>query len=816
MPIIEPLPFASLYRSCDPQQFTFQTTAELEGPTEPVGQTRAVEATNFGLSMHRDGYNLFVLGPPGLGKHALVRQMIESRAIHETKPSDWCYVNNFNEANKPIALKLPAGQGYALRADMAQLVEELTAAIPAGFDSDRYRSGVEAIQQEFADREEKSFTELGDTTAKQGIAFMHGPDGFFFLPIKKDGENMNHEEFEKLPEAEKERINKLIEGFQTQLQKLLIQMPRWRREQHQRLRQFNRETVMNAIAHLFEELREKYRELPDVLEYLAAIHKDAIDNAPDIKPTAEKISLDALGASGSASQRYAVNIISGHDGDKGVPVIYEDHPTFQNLIGRSEHIAQMGLLMTNFTLIKAGALHRANGGYLMLDAHKLLTQPYAWDGLKRALFSNEIRIESLGQTFGLVSTVSLEPQPIPLNTKVVLFGDRFIYYLLSVYDPDFSELFKVAVDFDEEIERSSGHDQLYARLIAALAQKEALNPFDRNAVARVIEYSARVAGDAEKLTTHMQSIADLLAEADHQANGAGRSVVMREDVQAAIDGQLRRADRLPKQYQEAMLRGIQLIDTEGEQVAQVNGLAAIDLGTSIFAHPVRITATTRLGEGEMIDIEREVDLSGPIHSKGVLILSSFLASRYSSNTPHSLNASLVFEQTYGKIEGDSASLAELCALLSSLGDLPIRQSLGVTGSVNQFGEVQPIGAVNEKIEGFFDICKARGTLGDQGVLIPASNVNHLMLRDDVVEACKQGSFHIYAVSSVDEAIELLTGVAVGVPDSKGNLPAGTVNYLVALRLAELSLIRQAYGGGSRVQVKRKKKRIPQPPTPKGI
>jgi lon-related putative ATP-dependent protease len=816
MPIIEPLPIASLFRSCDPQQFTFQTTAELEGPTEPVGQTRAVEAANFGLGMRRDGYNLFVHGPPGLGKHALVRQMIESRAVHETKAPDWCYVNNFNEANKPIALKLPAGRGNTLRADMAQLVEELNAAIPAGFDSDRYRSGVEAIQQEFADREQKSFVELGAATAKEGVTFMHGPDGFFFLPTKKDGETLSHEEFEKLPDDEKERINKLIEGFQTQLQKLLIQMPRWRREQHQRLRQFNREMLMNSVAHLFEELRDKYRELPDVLDYLSAVHKDAIDNAPDIKPTAEKISPDAMGASVPAWQRYAVNVIFGHDGDKGVPVVYEDHPTFQNLIGRSEHIAQMGLLMTNFTLIKAGALHRANGGYLMLDAHKLLTQPYAWEGLKRALFSREIRIESLGQTFGLVSTVSLEPQPIPLNTKVVLFGDRFIYYLLSVYDPDFSELFKVEVDFDEEIDRSSGHDQLYARLIAALAQKETLNPFDRNAVARVIEHSSRIAGDAEKLTTHMQSVADLLAEADHQANAAGRSVVTREDVQVAIDRQLRRADRLPKQFQEDILRGIQMIDTEGEQLAQVNGLAAIDLGTSIFAHPVRITATTRLGEGEMIDIEREVDLSGPIHSKGVLILSAFLASRYSTNTPHSLTASLVFEQTYGKIEGDSASLAELCALLSSLGDLPIRQSLAVTGSVNQFGEVQPIGAVNEKIEGFFDICKARGTLGAQGVIIPAANVNHLMLRDDVVEACRQDIFHIYAVSGVDEAIELLTGVEVGEPDKNGKLPEGSVNYRVALRLAELSLIRQAYGGGSRVRVRRKKKSAPKPPPPSGI
>jgi len=502
-----------------------------------------------------------------------------------------------------------------------------------------------------------------------------------------------------------------------------------------------------------------------------------------------------------------VNVLVDHSESKGAPVVYEDHPTYNNLIGRIEHIAHMGALVTDFNLIKPGALHRANGGYLILDARQLLLQPYAWDGLKRALRSREVRIESLSQVLSLVSTVSLEPEPIPLDVKVVLIGERLLYYLLYQLDPDFGELFKVEADFNEEIPRTPENNLLYARLIGTIARKEGLRPFDRGAVARVIEHSARMADDAEKLSIHLLSTADLLREADYWAGVAGNGVVTADDVQRAIDAQIHRADRLRELVQEEIKRGTILIDTTGERVGQVNGLSVIQLGNFAFGRPNRITARVRLGKGEVVDIEREVELGGPIHSKGVLILSGFLGARYAAERPLSLSASLVFEQSYSGVEGDSASLAELCALLSSLAEVPIRQSLAVTGSVNQHGEVQAIGGVNEKIEGFFDVCKTRGLTGEQGVIIPATNVQHLMLRQDVIEAVKAGQFHIYPVQTVDQGIELLTGIPAGERDEEGNFPEGSINQLVEARLIELAEKQRAFAaprkeaGGEEEEVK---------------
>ena len=465
----------------------------------------------------------------------------------------------------------------------------------------------------------------------------------------------------------------------------------------------------------------------------------------------------------------------------GPPVVSEDNPTYANLVGRVEHIAQLGALITDFTLIKPGALHRANGGYLLLDVRKLLTQPFAWEGLKRALQTREIRIESLGQMYSLVSTVSLEPEPMPLDIKIVLFGDRLFYYLLQQYDPDFSELFKVAADFEDRIERSAETQQLYARLVATLCAREKLLPLDRLAVARVIEHSARLVGDAERLSTHMRGVTDLLQEADFWAREAGLATITANNVQQAIDAAIHRQDRLRSQLHEAILRETLLIDTDGAVVGQINGLSVLQLGDFAFAQPTRITATTRLGTGEMVNIEREVKLSGAIHSKGVLILSSFLAARYARNRPLALAASLVFEQSYGQVDGDSASLAELCALLSHLAHVPLLQSLAVTGSVNQLGQVQAIGAVNEKIEGFFDICLARGLTGEQGVLMPQVNVKNLMLRQDVVAEARAGQFHIHAISHVDEAMTLLTG-----------MPADNINGRVVQRVAELGSLGKAF------------------------
>jgi len=780
-----------LARRCDPSSFSFETTDQVEDLQEIFGQARAADAVRFGVAIRREGYNLFVLGPPGTGKHAFVRQFLQSRAAAEKRPDDWCYVHNFEQPHKPRALRLPPGRGEQFRSDMHQLVEELGSAIPAVFESDEYRARAEQIDSEFSERQEKAFGELGQEAASHGIALLHTPAGFSFAPTK-EGEVLSSEEFGKLPEEERSRIAKVVAQLEEKLQRLIRQVPRWRKERRERMRALNREMTMLAVGHLIDELREKYADQEEVRSYLFAVQQDVLDNIEDFRKASEQ-QPSAAGApeEPSSFRRYRVNLLVGGEPDGGAPVVFEDHPTYNNLLGRVEHVAQFGALVTDFTLIKAGALHRANGGYLMLDVFKLLTQPFSWEALKRVLNSREIRIDSLGQILSLVSTVSLEPEPIPLNVKVVLFGERIWYYLLHAYDPEFGELFKVAADFDDQVDRTEGSHQAYARLVATLVRKDKLRPLDRGAVARVVEQGARLAGDAEKLSSRVQSIADLLRESDHWAAEAGRSVVTGLDVQRSVDAQIHRSDRLRQRAHEAILRNVVYIDTEGSKVGQVNGLSVLELGGFAFAQPSRITATTRLGEGEVIDIEREVDLSGSIHSKGVLILSSFLASRYSRNRPMALAASLTFEQNYGGIEGDSASVAELCAILSSVSDIPIRQSLAVTGSVNQHGQVQPIGAVNEKIEGFFDICRARGLNGSQGVLIPASNVQHLMLREDVIEAVRADKFHVYAVNTVDQALDLLTGIPAGDLDAAGHFPEGSVNHRVMARLADFMEKRQA-------------------------
>jgi lon-related putative ATP-dependent protease len=615
------------------------------------------------------------------------------------------------------------------------------------------------------------------------------------------GEVLSPEEFQNLPEEERKRLEANLEGLQQELRDILKQIPRVQREIRERLKAIHREITEYAVGGLIDELQKKYAELPEIVSYLDTVQEDVIENAGEFLASEEgqdgsqNAIMAALAARMQASQqaslqRYKVNLLVDHRDSKGAPVIFEDNPTYQNLIGRVEHIAQMGALVTDFSLIKPGALHRANGGYLILDARKVLTQPYAWEALKRALQSRQLKIESIGQMLSLISTVSLEPEPIPVDVKVALFGDRLLYYLLSQYDPDFDELFKVQADFEEQMDRNSDNQMQYARLIATLARENDLLPFHRDAVARVIEHSARMVGDAERLSTEVRDIANLLREANYWSGQNGNGVVTESDVQKAIDHQIYRADRLRERIQETILRNIFLIDTQGEIVGQVNGLSVIQLGGFSFGRPSRITARVRMGKGEVINIEREVDLSGPIHSKGVLILSGFLGARYAQEKPLSLSASLVFEQSYSGVEGDSASSAELYALLSAIAEVPIKQTFAVTGSINQHGQVQAIGGVNEKIEGFYDICKARGLTGDQGVLIPSANVKHLMLRQDVIQAVAEGSFQIYPIEHVDQGIELLTGMPAGEPDEYGNYPDETINGRVNARLTKLAEKRQ--------------------------
>jgi predicted ATP-dependent protease len=767
----------ALYRRCDPARLAFDTTAELEDLKQLLGQARARDAVEFGIDVARAGFNLFVMGPPGSGRHTLIQHVLGRRVAQRPKPCDWAYVNNFHEPYRPIALALPAGRAAALRHDMQQLVEELRTAIPAVFDSDEYRTRAGQIEAEFTERHERVFNELGGEAAAQQIGLLRTPAGFSFAPLK-DGEVISPDDYAKLPEEEKARVERIIVELQKKLGDIIRNVVHWRREQREKLKQLNREMTLVAVGHHVSEIKERYTDVERLPAYLEAVQQNVIENAEDFLGGREA-QMPGAGPGAAAEppsfRRFTVNVLVDHGGKDGMPVVAEEHPSYHNLIGRVDHISQFGTLATDFALIKPGALHRANGGYLLVDAHKLLVQPFAWEALKRALSTRQIRVESIGEMYSLVSTVSLAPEPIPLEVKVVLFGDRFIYYLLHAYDPDFRDLFKVVADFEDSFDRTAEHEQLFARLIATIAREKNLLAVDRGGVARSIEHASRLTGDAGKVSGSLRALADLLCEADHLARRGGRNAVTGEDIERAIAAQRTRGDRLQARVHEAILRGTVLIDTGGARSGQVNGLSVMQLGDYAFAAPSRITATTRLGEGQVIDVQREVDLGGAIHSKGVLILSSFLASRFSLNRPLSLSASLVFEQTYAMVDGDSASLA--------------------TGSVNQLGEVQAIGAVNEKIEGYFDICAARGLTGEHGVLIPSSNVEHLMLRSDVVQAVVAERFHVYAVRTVDEAVEILTAVPAGEADgTTGAFPADSVNGRVAKRLRELAAMRARAAG----------------------
>ncbi len=795
---IEPLPPEALCTHCDPGQFSFSTTAELEDLDEVVGQARAIEALNFGIGIRRPGYNLFVLGAPGTGKRAVVSEFLARTAAAEATPYDWCYVNNFDEMHKPRVLRLPAGIGVRLRRDIEQLMNDLRAAIPAVFESEEYRTRRQELEEEVKEQQEQAFEGVRQEAEAHSIALIRTPTGMAFAPLHNK-EVVSPEDYEKLPESERKQIEEVIATLEEQLAKVIHQIPQRRRAGQRRIQELDRTVTMSAVGHLIDELKKDYSELTAVVSYLETVQQAIIENVDDFRRTEEGPEVTFLGmpitrgTGATATRRYQVNVLVDHSATRGAPVVHEDNPTFPGLIGRVEHIAQMGALVTDFMLMKPGALHRANGGYLLLDARKVLLQPFAWEGLKRSLSSREIRMESLGQALSLVSTVSLEPEPIPLDVKVVLLGEPLLYYMLSELDPDFSELFKVAVDFGHDMPRAGDSALLYARLIATLARREKLLDLDRTAVARVIEQAARLVEDSEKLTMRLREITDLLCEADYWASQAGRQAISAEDVNRAIDAAIYRVDRLRERFQESIQRGTLMIDTDGERIGQVNGLSVVDLGNFAFGHPSRITAVVRLGKGEVVDIQREVDLSGPIHSKGVMILAGFLGARYAPDRPLALSATLAFEQTYGEVEGDSASSAELYALMSALAEAPIRQSLAVTGSVNQRGEIQAIGGVNEKIEGFFDICRRRGLTGIQGVLIPAANVRHLMLRHDIVEAVRAGQFRIYPVSTIDEGIGILTGLSAGERNAEGLFPDDSVNQRIETRLTVFSELARTYG-----------------------
>jgi len=780
---------SDLYRRCDPAAIPFDTTAAHAGALEIPGQGRAIDAARFAIAMRRDGYNLFALGPKGVGKETIVRELLEREAAQQPTPADWCHVYNFAEPHRPRVLRLPAGTAGTLRADMARAVAELSTAMAAAFDGDEFRSRRHALVREAKQRETAALEALQARARDRGVGVVRTDSGIVVAALRDD-QVIEPDEFERLPAEEQAARRAALEAVGNELSAMFNQVHEWVHAHAAAQQALEREIAEAVTRGVFDRVAAAYLAQPDVLAYLAEVARDVVEQAArfvgkpdDGVPEALRQALHVHDDAGERLRRYEVNPLVDHAGARGAPVVSEENPTYANLLGRIEHVSEMGALVTNFTLIRAGALHRANGGYLLVDALKLLQQPFAWEALKRALRTREIRIEGLGQALGVVPTVSLEPAPIPLDVKVVLFGDRNVYYLLAAVDPEFDDLFKVMADFESAMPRGPTADAAYATLVAGLAHEAGLRPFDRGAVARVIERAARLASDAHRLSIHLRSIADVLCEADACAGAAGRAVASAADVEAALAGQERRAGRMRERMLEEVTRGTLLIATTGAAVGQLNGLSVIDVGGHAFGFPTRISARARVGGGEVVDIEREVALGGPLHSKGVLILAGLLGARYAPHTPLALSASIVFEQSYGAVEGDSASLAELCVLLSAIGEVPVRQGLAITGSINQHGEVQAIGGVNEKIEGFFDVCSARGLTGDQGVIIPRANLAHLMLRADVVAAVAAGRFHVHAVSDVDQALALIADRPAGAREASGHFARGTVNAQVEARLA---------------------------------
>ncbi len=796
-----------LRRVCDPSQFDFTSTEDVEDLSLVIGQRRAVEALELGLDIPSPGYHSFAVGPPGTGKATIVGRLLREQAQGRPIPDDWCYINNFEDPERPHALRLPAGKGCELRDAMDNLVEELEAEIPRAFEGEQYEEEGQRIQEEIQKRQKELIDEINDRLEDRGFRLIQTPQGMALAPVI-DGEVPSKEEYEALSDEKKKELEETQEELQTEVRDGMRTMQQIQKEAKERVRKLDRQVVEFALQNLVEEIEERFSDHEKVLEFLKAVRAAIIDNVQSFK-TAKQYEQQqqqmpipmAQGQQGPDYDRYRVNLIVDNCDTEGAPVVFEGNPTTRNLIGRLEHEARFGALHTDYRMLRAGALHKANGGFLIVEVRDLLLRPLAWPTLKRALKNREVTIESMMAELSVITTRTLEPEPIPLDIKVVLSGEPMLYFLLFNLDPEFRELFKIKADFAIDTEWGEETPQHYARFVATLCRNEELRHYAPEGVARLVEHAARLAADQEKVATTFAILRDVVREAAHWSGRNGNELVTGNDVQKAIDHRIYRSNQIEERIREMIATGTILVDVEGEAPAQVNGLSVMQLGDYMFGRPSRITARTHVGSEGVVNIERETDLGGNVHNKGVLILSGFLGERFAQDRPLALSASLTFEQMYQGVDGDSASSTELYALLSSLSGLPIRQGLAVTGSVNQHGVVQPIGGVNEKIEGFFDVCRLRGLTGDQGVLIPEGNVRHLMLRHDVVEAVDEGQFHIYPIRTVDEGIALLTGTPAGERQADGTFPEGTVNRAVDDRLRALAeagqrFARDRHGNGS--------------------
>ncbi|MDH3326993.1 MAG: AAA family ATPase [Gammaproteobacteria bacterium] len=774
-----------VYQQCDAEQFPFETTASVQTHLQSIGQDRALSAIQFGINIQRHGYNLFALGPTGAGKYTLIREALKNHISADHEIFDWCYINNFEPPFNPIALKLPAGIGSRLRKDLQELSDTLSHVIPKAFEAESYDKQILTISTDYQAQEENAFRKLENDAKLKNIAFIQTDTDFTFTPTLNNAA-IEPNVFDNLPEKEKESIQSNIGDLQRKLQSILQHLPKWQQESRLKVKKLNNNMAKKAVGFWVSDLKRMYKSHGSIIEHLKAIEENVIENVENFLP--QQPAPDGLQQPieiKSILAKYCLNLIVDNKDITEPPVVYEVNPTLENIIGTVDSINQYGTLNSDFTMIKAGALHKANGGYLILDAYKLLDKAFSWEALKRALASREINIETASEGSG--GCTSLTPAAIPLDIKIILLGDHHDYFTLSELDPEFNALFKVIADFEDTVSRNQETMLQYAQLISAIIKRHELKPFHRTAIARVVEQSSRWIEDSEKLSTHTGELQDLMTEADYWATQNKQNSVTADNIDKAIEQQLYRTARLKDQAHQSILRDNTIIETAGNTVGQINALTVADLGEFTFGQPSRVTALARLGDGKIIDIEHEANLGGNIHTKGLLILTHFFGDRYLQNKPLSFNASIVFEQSYGGVDGDSASAAELVALMSAIGKLPIKQSIAITGAIDQHGNMLPIGGVNEKIEGFFEICQKRTLTGDQAVIIPHQNAHQLMLCKSVIDAVKNNQFHIYTAKHIDQALEILCDQPIGKRDNDGVFTINTINRSVEDRLLEFAI-----------------------------
>jgi lon-related putative ATP-dependent protease len=779
----------------DTSKLSYKTTAELTPFDEIIGQSRALKALNFGLEIDEPGFNIYVAGQPGTGKTTTVKAYLEETARSKSPPHDWCYIYNFKNASEPCVIELPQGQAKNLKKDVVELIENVRKVLPEAFQSEDYDNRQKIALKAAEEQRDSLFSEISQIAAKKGFVLQTSQNGLLVVPTV-EGRPMEQHDFDALSPEALQKVNQDREELEGDLRNAMRQLREIDAKAKADLKELNRKVALFAIDHYINYLKEKYSEISRVVAYVDAVQADILDNLEAFlqDPSTPPNSPEALVAIEQFFRKYEVNILVDNEELKGAPVVAELNPTYLNLFGQAEKEAKFGVLTTDFTMIRAGSLHKANGGYLMIPAQELLATPLAYDSLKRALKNGKITIEDAGESAGVISARSIKPEPMKLKVKVVLIGDSEIYEMLYTKDPDFKELFKVKAHFDTTMDRNEENIQKYVAAITNVCTKENLKHITREAIGKLIEYSSRLAEDQLKISTKFADISDIIREASFYAGKEDAKHIAYSHVKKAIDEKIYRSNLIQEKIQEMIARKLTLIDVMGERIGQVNGLAVISYGDVSFGGPSRITASVGVGRQGLVNIEREASLSGPTHTKGVMIISGFLSRFFARNKPLGLTAKLAFEQSYSGVDGDSASSTELYAILSELSGVPLKQYIAVTGSVNQKGDIQAIGGVNEKIEGFFEVCQIGGLTGNQGVMIPESNAQNLMLKEEVVEAVKAGKFHIYTVNSIDEGIEMLTGVKAGKRLADGSFEEGSVYQRVDMRLQEMAEILKQYPG----------------------